>query len=390
MESERDKLIERTVRAFTKQFGDQSASTLNKMFTPDKVRGFVPTGNLAVDWVIGRPGWPLGRISEISGPFSSGKSTILAHSIGAAQAVGMACVLVDTEHSYDSTWATRFNVVGKHLILTQPKHLEELFDQLKFMIQLIKDDQPEVPVFIAVDSVSAAPAAAELEMEDSTEGKQRGLHAKIISEGLRKLTNLIWNQNVALVLVSQSKDNPGMMYGALKSKIGGHAIEFHAALMVETRKMGTKKDKKGAVLSQKLKVRTEKNKFVPPYRERTFELSFATGISQKEIMVEFMVDPLGLIKSSGGWFEYQGQKFRREDLATMLGDDLLPEIYRALDITSDEPVVAKEELPPPPVQEATPSATPPIEIDQSKVIEVEASVEGSIASNLTVPMKDVK
>lgn len=336
-QSEELKLIDSVVKSFTKEFGEGSAGTLSSEFKPENVHGFVPTGNLALDWVIGRPGWPLGRISEIAGPYGSGKSTMVARTIGAAQKSGVVCILVDTEHSYDSTWATEHGVNPEKLILLQPPHLQGVFDYIKSAIVRIKELQSAVPVFIAVDSVSGSATASEIESEDSTEGKQRAEHAKIISEGLRKLSNLIWDQNVALVFVSQLKDNPGIMYGTNKSKIGGHAIEFHASLMVEARRKGYLKEQgKDTTYGQSINVSTVKNKFVPPFRTRTFDLYFNEGLRPKEILLEFISDEAlfnpPLVKKGGGWYEAQGSKYRMEDMAAALGDDLQEYAYQKLNL----------------------------------------------------------
>jgi len=189
-------------------------------------------------------------------------------------------------------------------------------------------------MFIVADSVSATPASAELEMEDSTGSQARGLHARIISQGLRKLSNLIWNESVALLFVSQLKDNPGIMYGTNKSKIGGHAIDFHAGLLLETRKLAQKKGEGETekIIGQTIQVHSTKNKFVPPFRTRTFDLFFDSGIRPKEIALSFLSDPdlLGRIKAGGGWYEYDGKKYRKDELAALLDDAIISDTYRSL------------------------------------------------------------
>lgn len=335
-----DNTIKKIVKEMEKKFDPGTATTLTGMFTPEKVRGFVPTGNLAVDYVIGRTGIPLGRISEIAGPYSSGKSSMVAGIIGAAQKQGIVCILIDTEHSYESNWSRMYGVDPEHLILIEPQHLEGLFDRLRCVIKIIREEETNTPIFIAVDSLSATPTSGELEEEDSTSGKQRAAHAKIIAEGLRKISNEVFNQNVALLFVSQLKDDPGMTFGANKHKLGGHAVEFHAGLMLEVKRTGYIKPK-DVVLGQHIKVQAIKNKFVPPFRTYTFDLYFNEGIRSKEIMVEFLSDKelLGdkaLIDKKGGWYEYEGSKFRKEDIAEMLGDSMLPDVYRALNILGSD------------------------------------------------------
>ncbi len=341
MDSAQDKLIKDVVKAFEKKFGEGHATTLTKMFSPEKVRGFIPTGNLALDYVIGRPGFPIGRITEVAGPYSAGKSSVCACSIGAAQKAGIVTILIDTEHSYSSEWSEMWGVNPERLILVTPKHLQDVFDKLRYVVTLIKEDQPETPIFIVIDSVSACPSAEELEEEDSTSGKQRAQHAKIIAEGLRKISDLVWNQNVAILFVSQLKDDPGSIYGANKHKLGGHAIEFHASLMIEIRRNSYLKEQKSdEPYGQKCTINTIKNKFVPPFRKRTFDLYFKEGIRPSEILLEFLgdddlYDGNAPIKKAGGWFEYGGAKYRKEDLAAKLDDSISQSVYETLNIVVD-------------------------------------------------------
>jgi recombination protein RecA len=334
---DKNQLINKVVRDFTSKFGEKSAATLSSAFSPENVRGFVPTGNLTLDWVIGRRGFPLGRITEVAGPSGSGKSSLCAASIGSAQKKGIVCILFDTEHSYSSDWSRIWGVEPSELILIEPQHMQELFDQLKFVVEKINEEQPSVPIFIIVDSISATPSAEEVEEEDSTSGKQRGQHAKIISEGLRKVVNLVWNQNTALVFVSQLKDNPGIMYGTNKHKLGGHAIEFHSGLQIEVRRKGFLKNKDDSAYGQTIEVKTIKNKFVPPFRTRNYNLYFNEGIRLREQALELISDP-NLSSSSpvvqkGGWYEFQGSKYREADVVAMLDDSIIEQAYTDLNIS---------------------------------------------------------
>jgi recombination protein RecA len=342
-----NKLISKVVKAFSSKFGENSASTLTHMFSPEKVHGFIPTGNLTIDWVIGRKGFPIGRITEIAGYPGSGKSSICAAAIGAAQKQGAVCMLFDTEHSYESNWSQLWGVDPEQLILIQPEHLQGLFDKLKFAVNLIKEEQPTTPIFIVIDSVSASPTAAEVEEEDSTGGKQRAAHAVIISEGLRKISDVIWNQNASLLFVSQLKDNPGVMYGAGRHKLGGRAIEFHAGLMLRVVRTGFLKDK-DTVYGQTIQVESTKNKFVPPFRCRTFDLIYNEGIRPVEIMIDFLSDIdlktdtskyVGSIKKAGGWYEFEGSKYRKEDLAVKITDPaILEALYHELNLDNSSNV----------------------------------------------------
>ena len=330
---EQQKLIEKVVKELNKQFGDYAVQTLENKLNDGQIRGFVPTGNLALDYIIGRRGIPLGRISEIAGRPGSGKSSIVANIIGSAQKVGVICILIDTEHSYSPDWSRRFSVNPERLILLEPPNLERVFDYSAAAVKQIKDEQSDVPVFIAIDSVSASPTSAELEQEDSSASKQRAEHAKIISQGLRKLTNMIWNENVSLLFVSQLKDNPGGGYGQTKSKLGGSAIEFHSGLQLEVARNNFIKNGPNT-LGIVIRAKSIKNKFVPPFRERLFDLYYEDGFHPKEIALDFASDEsIGLIKvSRNGWYEWGESKYRKEDMWDKITDEMVETIYEKLEI----------------------------------------------------------
>lgn len=332
------KVIDKTVNKLNEQFGEGCAQTLTSGFTAEKEHGFIPTDNLALDWVIGRAGIPLGRVTEIAGKPGSGKSSIVASIIGAAQAHGGIGVIIDSEKSYHPNWSRIHKVNPEELIYLDPPHLEGCFDQACSVIRTIKDIDKTVPVFMAVDSVSANPTASELEQEDSTASKQAAEHARIISAGLRKISKLIWEQNVALLFVSQLKDNPrALAWGNTASKIGGNAIWFHAALMLEVARTAYKTDKDGddkKKIGQTIQVKSIKNKFVTdPHRVCTFDLYYEEGFKQREIAVDFMIHKeVGLAKKTGGWYEFEGSKYHKEDLALKVTDEIIEDIYKKLGI----------------------------------------------------------
>jgi protein RecA len=334
----KDKIISKTIDALNEQFGSGSAQTLSDGFTPEKEHGFIPTDNLAIDWVIGRPGIPLGRVTEIAGKPGSGKSSIVASIIASAQKSGAIGVLIDSEKSYHPNWARIHKVDPESLIYLDPPHLEGVFDQAAYVIKQIKEAEDTVPVFLAIDSVSANPTASELEQEDSTASRQAAEHAKVISAGLRKISKLLWEQNVALLFVSQLKDNPRSTgWANTKSKIGGNAIWFHAALMLEVARTAyrTEKDDEGKrKIGQTIQISSVKNKFVTdPHRICTFDLYYEEGFKSNEIAVDFMVQKeVGLAKKSGGWYEFEGSKFHKEDLALKVTPEIIEDIYKKLQI----------------------------------------------------------
>ena len=289
---------------------------------------------MAVDYVIGKPGFPVGRMVELAGPYGSGKSTIVARAIAEAQKVGITCVLLDTEFSYSAAWGKMHGIDPKNLVLIHPIHLQDVFDKMLYLMDEIASYESGKPIFMAVDSMSIA-SAEEMEAEDSTAGKQRGQHASIISQGIRKIQGRAYRNNVGVVFISQLKDNPGIMFGTNKSKLGGHAVEFHGGILLEVKRRSYIKTEDGAKPhGMTVGVESKKNKFVEPFRSRTFDIFFGEdgGIRPKEILAEFLANPLGEIKKSGGWFEYQGSKYRKSDLAEKLDAKTLKDAYKKLGI----------------------------------------------------------
>jgi len=275
------------------------------MFT--RVRGYVPTNNLALDYVIGRPGVPLGRVTEIAGPSGSGKSTLCAGIIGAAQQAGMVCVLEDSEHSYTPEWIARYGGNYADLVLQSADHIQGYFDSTYMLVKTLRELDREVPVVLFCDSISNLPPAEELKSEDSTEGSRKGAAAAAISQGLRKLSNLIWYENVALVFVSQPKVNPMAKFGDKISMFGGAAIGFDSGLRIRTARLQLLKGKDNQTYGQRSHVKATKNKFTPPFKETTFEIDYRTGVDQLNIAFEFLTH-LGVIEKSGSWFSYKGER----------------------------------------------------------------------------------
>lgn len=323
--------ISKVVKNFDKSYGVGTATSM-KMW---ETQGYAPTGLLALDYIIGRPGWPLGRFSEIAGPFSSGKSAIMGQTIGASQRAGMFPILLDLEHSYDPIWLQlQFGVNPEQLLLLQPPDIESVFDQLKSAIKVIREVGNTAPLIAIVDSVSSQPSHKEIERTDGTESKQMAEHAKIISSGCRQLTPIIKKESVGVVFVSQLRDNPGQMYGANSHKLGGKAINFHAGLLVESRRRTFIKHGKEDISGFNLIIDTKKNKYAPPFRKAQMEYNFDGGFNRESMLIEFMAR-LGMLQKSGGWFSYEGTKYRKEDLTFLFSEAKEKEVYEALGISAD-------------------------------------------------------
>jgi recombination protein RecA len=330
--SDKQTLIDKVVKQLDKKFEAKIKTLEDKKDANSGVAGFVATNNLAVDFVIGRRGLPIGRIVEVSGQSGSGKSSYIASMIGAAQARGITCALIDAENSYDPSWARRFNVDTDSLILIEPSTLEESFDMTRGVIKAFREESQTEPIFVAYDSVSAIPTNAELEQEDSSASSAQAEHARIISRELRKIGGLVKDQNVCLTFVSQLKVNPrSTPWADNESIIGGSAIKFHAGLRLRLAKIKTLKDKDKPPHGITIQVTALKNKFTSPYKVSTFDLYFEEGFKPKEILLDFMVET-DMIKEKAGWYEWEGQKLRKTDLAPLLDESHFEAVYEKLGI----------------------------------------------------------
>lgn len=325
-------IIDKVVKDLDKKYEGHIRTLEDKKDSDAGVLGFVPSDNLAVDYVIGRRGLPIGRIVEIFGKSGSGKSSLIASIIGAAQKKGITCALIDAENSYDPSWARRFSVNTDNLILLEPSTLEQSFDMTREVIKVFREESSVEPIFVAYDSVSALPTNSELEQEDSSASSASAEHARIISRELRKIGGMVKDQNVCLTFVSQLKDNPRASWGDTESILGGSAIKFHAGLRLKLTKMKTLKDKdKEKALGITSQVTAVKNKFTTPYKVSTFDIYHEEGIRPKEILLDFLVEE-GIVKGKMGWYEWEGTKYHKTDMAPLLDDSLFEQVYEKLEI----------------------------------------------------------
>jgi len=320
--------MEDILTGIQEKFGKDAAFYLS---SPERLvhdLGFVSTGSFSVDYVIGRPGIPLGRVTEIFGPYSSCKSSIVASIIGQCQARGGSAFLFDGEHSFTPDWVKLFNVDPERLILLQPLSIKDMFEQAAYICQAIRDSHSDKPFIVAIDSLSSFPTPEELEILDpkyKEEGKahfQMGLHARYVAKGLRILSNLIWDARVALLVVSQLKDNPMNPYSGFK--LGGEACNFHAALQLKTVKLQKSETK------IKVRIKAEKNKLSPPFREAVFEFVFGQGIDDSLTFAEVAEELKLVTKKGGGWYEMNGQNFRAEDLISQVGRAVYKHVFPEL------------------------------------------------------------
>jgi len=302
------------IKHFCKKFGNGALKTLNEedtMFLSPQE--YVPTGILSVDYVLGKYGVPLGRIVEIFGYESVGKSAVLASLLGTCQRLGGVAILADTEHSYSSDWADLFGIIPEKLLVFQPDHLQELGEQLVFLCKELREQNPDIPVVIGIDSLAATPVMEEVD-EDLSD-KATALHARVLSQILRKVTDLIWERRVSLVWINQQKERPMMgPYGGGVAKIGGHALDFHCAIQIQLKRKQLIKSGND-IIGITIQAYGAKNKIGYPFRSAEVDYFFDSGFDDSAFVLELGAKLKLWKKKGGGWYEMEnGETFRSSDL----------------------------------------------------------------------------
>ncbi len=259
----------------------------------------IPSGSLGVDIAIGVGGFPRGRVVEIYGPESGGKTTLTLHLIAEAQKLGGVCAFVDAEHALDPVYARALGVNTDSLLVSQPDNGEQA---LEIAETLIKSGAVDV---VVVDSVAALVPKAELEGEFGQ--PQMGLQARLMSQALRKLTAVTAKSSTCLVFINQIRDKIGVMFGNPETTTGGRALKFYASVRIDIRRMGQATGEKGAQTGNPTKAKVVKNKLAAPFREAEFEIVYGEGISRESDLLTYGVEK-GLIEKSGTWFSYKGER----------------------------------------------------------------------------------
>ena len=315
---ERDKALEMALGQIEKQFGKGSIMRLGE--NTHMQIGVVPTGALALDVALGVGGLPRGRIVEIYGPESSGKSTLATHVVAEAQRNGGTCAYIDAEHAMDPGYARAIGVDIDQLLISQPDTGEQA---LEIADTLIRSGALDV---IVIDSVAALTPRAEIEgeMGDS----HVGLQARLMSQALRKLTGTLNKTKTICVFINQLREKIGVMFGSPETTPGGRALKFYASVRLDIRRIESIKD--GVeVVGNRTRVKVVKNKCAPPFKQSEFDIMYGHGISREGSLIDVGVD-LGLIKKSGAWYTYEGEQLGqgRENAKQFLADspELMVEI----------------------------------------------------------------
>ena len=314
MGMERDKALDMALAQIDKQFGKGSIMRMGEKTT--MAIEAIPTGALALDLALGVGGLPRGRVVEIYGPESSGKSTLAMHVVAEAQRNGGICAYIDAEHAMDPVYARAIGVDVDELLISQPDTGEQA---LEITDMLIRSGALDV---VVIDSVAALTPRAEIEGEMGD--THVGLQARLMSQALRKLTANLNRSNTVAIFINQLREKIGVMFGSPETTPGGRALKFYSSVRLDIRRIESIKD--GVeVVGSRTRVKVVKNKVSPPFRQAEFDIMYGKGISREGSLLDIGVD-LGIVKKSGAWYTYEGEQLGqgRENAKSFLGDN--PEV----------------------------------------------------------------